>query len=87
MRAAELPGARGLPYEPFEPDYLRDLIERHLAPLTDRYFRPRRGGGRDRKPPCGYRGLGRRQRREREGVFVWKLNERPLPAAAPGDRD
>ena len=37
-----------------------------------------------RKPPCGYRGLSRRERREREGTFIWKLAERPLPPRGPG---
>jgi 1-acyl-sn-glycerol-3-phosphate acyltransferase len=32
-----------------------------------------------RKPPCGYRGLSRRQRIEREGTFRWTLDTRPLP--------
>ncbi|MDX1385762.1 MAG: hypothetical protein R3190_19070, partial [Thermoanaerobaculia bacterium] len=32
-----------------------------------------------RKPPCGYRGLSREERREREGAFAWHLHERPLP--------
>jgi 1-acyl-sn-glycerol-3-phosphate acyltransferase len=50
-----------------------------------------------RKPPCGYRGLTREQRIEREGSFRWTLDERPLPPrpdageperemAAAGDR-
>ncbi len=33
-----------------------------------------------RKPPCGYRGLSKSERREREGDFLWHLAERPLPA-------
>ncbi len=33
-----------------------------------------------RKPPYGYRGLTKRERREQEGSFAWKLEERPLPA-------
>jgi len=32
-----------------------------------------------RKPPYGYRGMRADERREREGAFVWKLAERPLP--------
>lgn len=32
-----------------------------------------------RKPPCGYRGLTRRERIEREGSFRWTLDTRPLP--------
>ncbi|HEX6747465.1 MAG TPA: 1-acyl-sn-glycerol-3-phosphate acyltransferase [Longimicrobium sp.] len=32
-----------------------------------------------RKPPCGYRGLSRRERIEREGSFRWTLDTRPLP--------
>lgn len=32
-----------------------------------------------RRPPYGYRGLTRRERREREGTFHWHLRERPLP--------
>jgi len=32
-----------------------------------------------RKPPCGYRGLTPKERREREGAFHWHLKERPLP--------
>jgi len=32
-----------------------------------------------RKPPHGYRGLSRAERREREGNYVWSLSERPLP--------
>lgn len=32
-----------------------------------------------RKPPCGYRGLSRTERRIREGIFHWHLAERPLP--------
>ncbi len=32
-----------------------------------------------RKPPCGYRGLTPRERREREGTFFWNLADRPLP--------
>jgi 1-acyl-sn-glycerol-3-phosphate acyltransferase len=38
-----------------------------------------------RRPPCGYRGLTRRERIEREGAFRWTLDTRPLPPrpAAP----
>ncbi len=32
-----------------------------------------------RRPPYGYRGLTREERREREGSFVWHLADRPLP--------
>lgn len=32
-----------------------------------------------RRPPCGYRGLSRAEARERQGAFVWRLAERPLP--------
>jgi 1-acyl-sn-glycerol-3-phosphate acyltransferase len=32
-----------------------------------------------RRPPCGYRGLSREERRAREGSFHWRLSERPLP--------
>jgi hypothetical protein len=32
-----------------------------------------------RKPPCGYRGLTKRERIEREGAFRWTLDTRPLP--------
>jgi 1-acyl-sn-glycerol-3-phosphate acyltransferase len=32
-----------------------------------------------RRPPCGYRGLSRAERREREGIFHWHLREHPLP--------
>ncbi|MGE0351757.1 MAG: 1-acyl-sn-glycerol-3-phosphate acyltransferase [Gemmatimonadales bacterium] len=32
-----------------------------------------------RRPPCGYRGLPKEQRDRRQGNFVWRLNERPLP--------
>ncbi len=39
-----------------------------------------------RRPPCGYRGLTRQQRREREGRRVWRLAERPLPRRDPGPR-
>lgn len=39
-----------------------------------------------RKPPCGYRGLTKRERREQEGSFAWKLEERPLPDKRSGAR-
>jgi 1-acyl-sn-glycerol-3-phosphate acyltransferase len=32
-----------------------------------------------RRPPCGYRGLDPAARRERQGAYVWRLSERPLP--------
>ncbi len=32
-----------------------------------------------RKPPCGYRGMSREQRRRKEGAFYWDLRESPLP--------
>lgn len=32
-----------------------------------------------RKPPCGYRGLTRAEKRERQGSYIWHLSERPLP--------
>ncbi|MHC4429955.1 MAG: 1-acyl-sn-glycerol-3-phosphate acyltransferase [Planctomycetota bacterium] len=32
-----------------------------------------------RCPPYGYRGVGPEERREREGAFVWRIRERPLP--------
>ena len=32
-----------------------------------------------RRPPYGYRGLSRDEARERQGSFVWRLAERPLP--------
>lgn len=35
-----------------------------------------------RRPPCGYRGLTRDERRRREGSRVWHLAERPLPPRA-----
>ena len=37
-----------------------------------------------RRPPCGYRGMTREQRREAQGTFIWRLSERPLPP--PPDR-
>lgn len=36
-----------------------------------------------RKPPCGYRGLSADESRERQGAFVWRLADRPLPPAVP----
>lgn len=36
-----------------------------------------------RRPPHGYRGLGERERRDREGAFLWSLEDRPLPAVRP----
>ena len=35
-----------------------------------------------RKPPYGYRGLSRRERRKREGAYLWHLKDRPLPPPA-----
>jgi hypothetical protein len=32
-----------------------------------------------RRPPYGYRGLTRAERREAQGNFIWRLSERPLP--------
>jgi hypothetical protein len=32
-----------------------------------------------RRPPYGYRGLNDHERRERQGRFIWRLSERPLP--------
>jgi len=32
-----------------------------------------------RRPPCGYRGLSRAETRERQGNFLWRLREHPLP--------
>lgn len=34
-----------------------------------------------RKPPCGYRGLSREERRLREGLDRWRLADHPLPPA------
>jgi hypothetical protein len=39
-----------------------------------------------RRPPYGYRGLTKEERLEREGQFIWRLGERPLPPRADGDR-
>jgi 1-acyl-sn-glycerol-3-phosphate acyltransferase len=40
-----------------------------------------------RKPPCGYRGLSPKERREREGTYFWNLADRPLPPRPDaGDR-
>lgn len=36
-----------------------------------------------RKPPCGYRGLPAEERGIRQGEFVWRLSERPLPPRPP----
>ena len=35
-----------------------------------------------RRPPYGYRGLSRRESQERQGNFIWRLSERPLPPRA-----
>jgi 1-acyl-sn-glycerol-3-phosphate acyltransferase len=35
-----------------------------------------------RRPPCGYRGLSREEKREQQGNFIWRLSERPLPPVA-----
>ena len=32
-----------------------------------------------RKPPCGYRGLSKKERLEREGSYLWSLDTHPLP--------
>jgi hypothetical protein len=40
-----------------------------------------------RKPPCGYRGLTRRERIEREGSFRWTLDTRPLPPRSALQRE
>lgn len=32
-----------------------------------------------RRPPCGYRGLSAEEKRERQGNYLWRLSERPLP--------
>lgn len=36
-----------------------------------------------RKPPCGYRGMSRSESNERQGAFMWRLSDRPLPPRAP----
>lgn len=36
-----------------------------------------------RRPPCGYRGLARAERARRQGAFLWRLSDRPLPPRAP----
>lgn len=36
-----------------------------------------------RRPPHGYRGLTKSERDERQGSFIWKLTERPLPRRRP----
>ena len=33
-----------------------------------------------RKPPCGYRGLSAHEASERQGSYLWKLEESPLPS-------
>ena len=33
-----------------------------------------------RRPPCGYRGLSRDEAARRQGSYLWRLAERPLPA-------
>lgn len=33
-----------------------------------------------RRPPCGHRGVSREERRLRQGNYLWRLAERPLPA-------
>ena len=35
-----------------------------------------------RRPPYGYRGLSAAEARERQGAFLWRLSERPLPPRA-----
>lgn len=46
-RVARYPYAEQFPYyEPFEPDYLRDLIETRFGPIVRHYFRPRFLGAR-----------------------------------------
>jgi len=32
-----------------------------------------------RRPPCGYRGLTRQERKDARGDYLWRLSERPLP--------
>jgi len=32
-----------------------------------------------RRPPCGYRGLTKKERRKREGTYLWMLKKRPMP--------
>ncbi len=39
-----------------------------------------------RKPPYGYRGLSKEERREREGSYLWSLDKRPLPELLPNTR-
>lgn len=36
-----------------------------------------------RRPPCGYRGIPRAERAERQGAFMWRLSDRPLPPRPP----
>ncbi|MGM0586970.1 MAG: 1-acyl-sn-glycerol-3-phosphate acyltransferase [Bacteroidota bacterium] len=38
-----------------------------------------------RKPPYGYRGLSKKERKQREGAFLWMLKENPLPQDMTGD--
>ncbi len=38
-----------------------------------------------RKPPYGYRGLSKQERRVREGSYRWSLKKRPLPMEEPAD--
>jgi len=40
-----------------------------------------------RRPPYGYRGLSRRESRELQGNFTWRLSERPLPPRADRAHD
>jgi 1-acyl-sn-glycerol-3-phosphate acyltransferase len=35
-----------------------------------------------RRPPCGYRGMTREAKAERQGGFMWRLSDRPLPPRA-----
>lgn len=39
-----------------------------------------------RKPPYGYRGLTRAQKREQQGTYLWRLRERPLPERESRER-
>jgi len=36
-----------------------------------------------RAPPCGYRGIPKAKRAEKQGAFMWRLSDRPLPPRAP----
>jgi hypothetical protein len=38
-----------------------------------------------RRPPYGHRRLSAEERREREGNFLWRLSERPLPPREAGE--